>query len=91
MEESGGSMRRYGVAAHERLADGRRSVRRRGEETAAGGRGWRIRGRDAGAAAGEERSSAQAWATWKSPNRLARLLLLLLLVRGDDTEENTRL
>ena len=38
MEESGGTMGRYSVAAHERVADGRRSVRRRGEETAAGGR-----------------------------------------------------
>jgi len=38
MEEPGGTMRRYSVAAHERVADGRRSVRRRGEETAAGGR-----------------------------------------------------
>jgi hypothetical protein len=38
MEEPGGTMGRYWVAAHERVADGRRSVRRRGEETAAGGR-----------------------------------------------------
>jgi hypothetical protein len=37
MEEPGGTMGRYWVAAHERVADGRRSVRRRGEETAAGG------------------------------------------------------
>jgi hypothetical protein len=43
MEESGRPMRRYGVAAHERVADGRRSVRRRGEETATGGHGWRVR------------------------------------------------
>jgi len=37
MEEPGGTMERYWVAAHEKVADGRRSVRRRGEETAAGG------------------------------------------------------
>ena len=37
MEEPSRTMGRYLVAAHERVADGRRSVRRRGEETAAGG------------------------------------------------------
>jgi hypothetical protein len=37
MEEPCGTMGRYQVAAHEKVADGRRSVRRRGEETAAGG------------------------------------------------------
>ena len=38
MEEPSKTMGRYGAAAHERVADdGRRPVRRRGEETAAGG------------------------------------------------------
>jgi hypothetical protein len=46
MEEFGNSMRRYGVAALEMGADDRRSVRRRGEETAAGGCGWGIRERE---------------------------------------------
>jgi hypothetical protein len=44
MEESGGPMRRYGVAAHERVADGRRSVRRSWRRNGGGrGHGWRVR------------------------------------------------
>jgi hypothetical protein len=65
MEESGGPMRRYGVAAHERVADGRRSVRRSWRRNGGGrGHGWRVRKSSAvvRTATGETRVWGTAWA-----------------------------
>lgn len=73
MEESCGPMERYWVAARERVADGRRSVRRRGEETAAGECGWR--GRESSS---EDESACAEETSFGGTCTPPQLLLLLL-------------